>query len=117
MVDRGEVARTRMNANGRIVIPKSMRRQLGVGPGDEVLLRMEPGGMLVYTLARAVAAIQQELKPYVRDGASVVDELIEDRRAEFGREGGESVRRSPTERRTTKPPRGPAKRGHAAGRT
>jgi AbrB family looped-hinge helix DNA binding protein len=34
-------ARTRLNENGRLVIPASFRKALGINSGDEVVLRLE----------------------------------------------------------------------------
>ena len=32
--------RLRINENGRVVIPASFRKALGINPGDEVILRL-----------------------------------------------------------------------------
>lgn len=60
---RGEVYRTKLGPNGRIVIPRAVRRELGLKPGDGILMRMEPGelgDLRVYTLERAVKRIQRD---------------------------------------------------------
>jgi AbrB family looped-hinge helix DNA binding protein len=93
------VARTRINANGRIVIPKEMREALGARPGDEVLLRLDEAGIVIYTQARALAAIRAELRRRVPGGVSLADELIADRRAEFEREAAEPAPPSGARRR------------------
>ncbi len=85
------VVRTRISANGRIVLPKAMREALGARPGDEVLLRLDDVGIVIYTQARALAAIRAELRRHVPEGVSLVDELIADRRAEFEREAAGSA--------------------------
>lgn len=50
---------TKVEQNGRILLPVEIRRLLGVGPGDEVLLEVEEHGVRLYTAAQAVKALQQ----------------------------------------------------------
>lgn len=87
-----DIQAAKLNHNGRIVIPKAMRESLGIKPGDEVLLKREESGILLYTRALAVRAIQRELRGRVPPGGSAVDELIAERRAEFEREEAEAAR-------------------------
>ncbi|MGH9518012.1 MAG: AbrB/MazE/SpoVT family DNA-binding domain-containing protein, partial [Terriglobales bacterium] len=87
-----EIRVAKLNDNGRIVIPKAMREAPGIKSGDEVLLRRDENGILLYTRAIAVRAIQRELRGRVSPGASIVDELITERRAEFEREEAEGAR-------------------------
>lgn len=89
MHDTSPLARAKINGNGRIVIPKAMRNALGVKPGDEVMLRLQEEGVVIYTLARAVRNIQRDLRQHATR-ASIVDELIAERQSEFEREEAES---------------------------
>ena len=45
-------ARTRINENGRMVIPASFRKALGINPGDELVLRIEDDELRITTLKR-----------------------------------------------------------------
>lgn len=72
--------RTQLNENGRLVIPASFRKALGIGPGDEVILRLEDGELRLTTLKLRIARAQRNVRKYVKAGVSLVDELIAERR-------------------------------------
>ena len=74
-------ARTRLNENGRLVIPASFRKALGINPGDEVVLRLEEDGLLITTLRHRIERAQRLVRKYVKPGVSLADELIAERRA------------------------------------
>ena len=44
--------RLRVNENGRVVIPASFRKALGINAGDEVVLRIEDDELRITTLKR-----------------------------------------------------------------
>ncbi len=72
--------RTRVNENGRVVIPASFRKALGIKPGDEVILRMEDDELRITTMQRRIERAQRLVRKYVKPGISLVDELIAERR-------------------------------------
>jgi len=72
--------RQRVNENGRIVIPASFRKALGINIGDEVVLRMEDDELRITTVKRRVARAQRLVRKHVKRGTSLVDELIAERR-------------------------------------
>lgn len=72
--------RQRVNENGRIVIPASFRKALGISTGDEVVLRMEDDELRITTLKRRVERAQRLVRKHVKRGTSLVDELIAERR-------------------------------------
>lgn len=72
--------RQRVNENGRVVIPASFRKALGINIGDEVVLRMEDDELRITTLKRRVERAQRLVRKHVKRGTSLVDELIDDRR-------------------------------------
>ena len=74
-------ARTRVNENGRLVIPASFRKALEISPGDEVILRLEDDELRITTLKHRIARAQRNVRKYVKPGVSLVDELIAERRA------------------------------------
>jgi AbrB family looped-hinge helix DNA binding protein len=78
--------RTRINANGRVVIPASYREALGIKAGDEVILRMEDGELRITTMKRRIERAQRLVRKYVKPGVSLVDELIAERREAAKRE-------------------------------
>jgi len=72
--------RQRVNENGRVVIPASFRKALGINIGDEVVLRMEDDELRITTLKRRVERAQRLVRKNVKRGMSLVDELIAERR-------------------------------------
>ena len=72
--------RQRVNENGRVVIPASFRKALGINVGDEVVLRMEDDGLRITTLKLRVERAQRLVRKHVKRGTSLVDELIAERR-------------------------------------
>ena len=78
--------RTRINENGRLVIPASYRKALGIKAGDEVILRMEDDELRITTMKRRIERAQRRIRQYVKPGVSLVDELIADRREAAKRE-------------------------------
>ena len=74
--------RVKVNENGRVVIPASFRKALGIEAGDEVILRLEDDELRMTTMERRIRAAQHMVRKYVKPGVSLVDELIADRRRE-----------------------------------
>lgn len=75
-----EQTRLKVNANGRVVIPASFRKALGIKAGDEIFLRMEDDELRITTMKRRIERAQQLVRKYVKPGVSLVDELIAERR-------------------------------------
>ncbi|MCU1272311.1 MAG: Transcriptional regulator, AbrB family [Acidobacteriaceae bacterium] len=72
--------RARINENGRLVIPASFRKALGINPGDEVILQLDDDELRITTMKRRVERAQRHVRKYVKPGTSLVDELIAERR-------------------------------------
>jgi AbrB family looped-hinge helix DNA binding protein len=75
-----EEARMRVNENGRVVIPVSFRKALGIEVGDEVVLRIEDDELRITTQQRRIQRAQRRARQYVKRGTSLVDELLAERR-------------------------------------
>jgi len=75
-----EETRTRVSQNGRIVIPASFRKTLGIKAGDEVLLRLQDHELRITTQQRRIQQAQRRARRYVKPGTSLVDELLAERR-------------------------------------
>lgn len=75
-----------MNAQGRVVIPAAIRNHLGLGPGSRLVAREEHGRIVLERpterLARLRARLAADRKAAGKEGVSMVDELIAERRAE-----------------------------------
>jgi AbrB family looped-hinge helix DNA binding protein len=78
--------RTRINENGRVVIPASFRKALGIKIGDEVVLRIQDDELRISTLKRRIERAQRLVRKHVKLGTSLVDELIAERREAAKRE-------------------------------
>ncbi len=78
--------RLRINENGRVVIPAAFRKELGIKPGDEVILRLDDGELRITTMKRRIERAQRRARKYIKPGVSLVDELIAERREEAKRE-------------------------------
>lgn len=72
--------RLRVNENGRVVIPASFRKALGINVGDEVVLRIEDNELRITTLKRRIERAQRLVRRHVKADTSLVDELIAERR-------------------------------------
>jgi AbrB family looped-hinge helix DNA binding protein len=78
--------RTRVNENGRVVIPSSFRKALGIQVGDEVVLRIEDDELRITTQQRRIQRAQRRARQYVKPGSSLVEELLAERRKAAGNE-------------------------------
>jgi AbrB family looped-hinge helix DNA binding protein len=78
--------RLRVNENGRVVIPASYRKALGIKAGDEVILRMEDNELRITTMKRRLERARRRIRRYVKPGVSLADELIAERREAAKRE-------------------------------
>jgi AbrB family looped-hinge helix DNA binding protein len=72
--------RQRVNENGRVVIPASFRKALGIQVGDEVVLRLEDDELRITTQQRRIERAQRRARRYLKPGRSLVDELLAERR-------------------------------------
>lgn len=85
-------AKAKINQNGRIVIPADIREELGIKPGDTLLMDVVDGVLRVESFDARLARIQDELVQLVGPDRMVSDELIAERRAEAWREKVEADR-------------------------
>jgi bifunctional DNA-binding transcriptional regulator/antitoxin component of YhaV-PrlF toxin-antitoxin module len=81
----GEI-RLRLDEDGSVMLPAAVRKALGVAKGDEILLVQGEGGFLMTTRRLRIEEAQRHMRRYVKPGASLVDELITERREEAKRE-------------------------------
>lgn len=82
---------SRVNDNGRIVIPANIRKSMGLKPGDVVVMSLEDGVLRIESHLARIRRIQEEFKKFVTPGTLASDELIADRREEARREMEESL--------------------------
>lgn len=72
----------KMGAGGRVVIPAEVRSALGVGPGDTLILVVEPDGIRLLTPEQAVRRAQGLVKKHLTEGQRLSEELLAERRDE-----------------------------------
>lgn len=72
----------RILEGGRIVIPARFRKELGLHPGDTVVVEIEDGELRIATRLKGIRRAQELVRPYVSGTPSMADELIAERRAE-----------------------------------
>ena len=77
----------RVGPQGRIVIPAHMRRSLSIGPGEELLIRVEDGRLVLETRGRVLQRVQSWFAQVPLE-VSLADELIAERREEVRKEAG-----------------------------
>lgn len=72
--------RLRVSENGRLVIPASFRKALGIEAGDEVVLRLQDNELRITTQAKRIERARQRARKYLKRGESLVSELLSERR-------------------------------------
>lgn len=84
--------RTRVDRNGRVLIPAPVRRALGLRDGSELLVTLEQDSRVVLVSPATAWARVQELGNSATPRGSVVEELLHERRSEARGEGtGDAV--------------------------
>lgn len=84
----------RVGAQGRLVIPAELRRELGLEPGGTLMAHVEADRLVLERPQRILERLRAELQEAAPAGVSVVDELIAERREEARREAVEDERRN-----------------------
>ena len=80
-------ARAKIDKGGRILIPARLRKELGVEPGDPVVLETQGAELHMRSYRKAIEEAQAIIAKYIPDrDRSLVDELIEERRRAAERE-------------------------------
>ena len=80
-----QTSMVKLDKNGRLVLPIQFRKALGFKPGDELILALDEGQLRIFTRREAIRRAQGLVK-HLAPGRSMVDELIQERRAESARE-------------------------------
>jgi AbrB family looped-hinge helix DNA binding protein len=77
---------SRLNDNGRIVIPAELRQQMGIKPGDTLFLTLEGDVLKVESQLARIRRIQESMRALIPGDRLLSDELIAERREEARRE-------------------------------
>ncbi len=73
----------RLGAQGRLVVPVALREALGFKAGDQLVVRVQDGRLVVESRESVVRRVQEL---FGAPGRNLVEELIAERRREAGRE-------------------------------
>lgn len=79
----------KIEKSGRILIPATIRKRLGLKEGTQLLMRVDEAGIQIGTREQALIRAHQELRRYIPASRNLSEELIEERRAEAERENNE----------------------------
>jgi len=82
MAHRETFYRLHMGSRGRVVLPISMRRDLKLESGDELVVTVEPDGSLRIASTKQVVRRTRGIYKSRAGNRSLVDELIAERRKE-----------------------------------
>ncbi len=80
--------RVTMAPNGRVVIPASMRNELGMAEGGTMVARVEDGAVVLEPFTVAIDRVRALVRRHApaEPGVSVVDEFLAERRRDAARE-------------------------------
>ncbi|MBN9343670.1 MAG: hypothetical protein BGO76_01810 [Caedibacter sp. 38-128] len=77
-----ETIKTRIDKNGRLLIPSSFRQSLHLDPGQEVILYQEGNELKIRTFKESLNRARQLVKQYNKDNLDLVALLLQERREE-----------------------------------
>lgn len=83
--------KSKLNDNGRLVIPAEIRQQMGLKPGDTLLLRLEGDVLILESQLARVRRVQESLGNLIPADRVLSNELLADRREEARRETEERL--------------------------
>lgn len=77
-----DARKVNVTEGGRLVIPASFQRALGISPGDTLLMDIEAGELRLRSIAVALREVQAQVQALNPTGRVLSEELISDRRLE-----------------------------------
>lgn len=88
-IDLDNLVKTRVDGQGRLLIPVALREKMGLKPHGHVAMFVDDDGLHVLTTHLTIKRAQREFAEFVPEGVSLSEELLADRRAEAAREDAE----------------------------
>lgn len=85
-----DIAVLKVGPQGRVVIPASMRKALGLEPGQILVGHVEDSRLVLERRDTVLRRVQARFSAAVPRDVSLADELIAERRQEARREAGEA---------------------------
>jgi AbrB family looped-hinge helix DNA binding protein len=89
MAGRNFAHELRVGRQGRVVIPASLRDELGLRPGEILVGSVEDGRLVLEGRDRILARLQAQIREAVPDEVRLVDELLAERRDQVRRDACE----------------------------
>jgi AbrB family looped-hinge helix DNA binding protein len=80
------IHRTRLDQNGRIVVPAAVREQLGVKPGDDLVLDVSPNEVVLTSHKAALAELKRMVREARKKHPYSLEDFLKERRAEAEQE-------------------------------
>jgi AbrB family looped-hinge helix DNA binding protein len=77
---------TKIAPDGRIVLPASFRRELGLEAGDGIVIKLEDEELRIFSLSNAVKRAQTSVRKYMGGKKNLTDLFIVSRREAAKRE-------------------------------
>ena len=71
-----------MADNGRLVIPASLRQQIGMAKGGKLIASIRDGVLILEPFDVAVRHFRDMTRQYLKPTGSVVEEFLEERKTE-----------------------------------
>jgi AbrB family looped-hinge helix DNA binding protein len=84
-------ASSKINRNGRVVIPAAIRRKMELTAGETLLFSVEGGALRVESKRMRIRRIQESLRQCIEPERCLSEELIAERREEARREMEEGL--------------------------
>ena len=82
---------SKINQNGRIVIPAAIRQEMGLKAGESLLMEVEDGVLRIESHRARIRRVSESLRQLIPPECCLSDELIADRREEARREMEEGL--------------------------
>jgi AbrB family looped-hinge helix DNA binding protein len=77
-----KTSHSKLEANGRVVLPAEYRRALGLKPGDPIVVSLEGDAIRLHALKRELAETQRYFRQFGDPDELWSESLIRDRRTE-----------------------------------
>lgn len=74
--------RTHIQENGRILIPAQCRRALELSSGDEIIIRVDNGEAVLFSIKHALNRAREKVKKYAGENKDLSQAVINLRRQE-----------------------------------
>jgi AbrB family looped-hinge helix DNA binding protein len=84
-----QIEHVKLGDDCRLVIPATIRKEVGLKPGDTVVIESDGDSLLLRSYEQVLREVQEAFAPFRLSGGSIADELIAERRAEAAAEDAE----------------------------